>query len=419
MNLSRSAGSACIPPLYRYSLFVCAGGNKPWECSSTQNMKIGIITFHWATNCGAVLQAYALQSYLERQGYDVQIINYVPRSYEKSFIKCFITKRPWLIVKQLIEYYQERQLVIFRNNHLNLTRKYHSLQELKSNPPECDVYICGSDQIWNPYFTAGGEGKTTLSYFLDFGSENTRRIAYAVSFGCTEYPEEIERIVIPVLKKFNAISVRERTGCEIVRRMGFSDVSLMPDPTLLLSSKDYDGVIDCSKISHKAFSFFYMIHDKQITIEKIEGFFKHRLSENVVSTRSLGCSATGIGKWLKLIKNSNFMVTNSFHGVLFSVLYKKPFMVVPVEGSLQGMNDRIITLLQDLGLQGRIINKFDPDSIEKLFSTTIKWNIVEEKIQSLRKNAELFIEKNFPASGDTYGPQNALSLGTYFFEGIR
>ena len=296
-------------------------------------MKIGILTFHWATNYGAVLQAYALQSFLTKLGHDVRIIDYQPLTYEKRFFQCFKTKRPWLIKKNLIEFYKEQPFIAFRKKYLKLTTRYHSLQELKGNPPECDVYICGSDQIWNPSFTKGGEGQPTTSYFLDFGNKKTIRIAYAVSFGCTEYQEEIKRIVSPVLTKFNAISVRENSGCEIVRNMGVDNVSLMPDPTLLLTAQAYNEISDGS-MPHQPFNFFYAIQDRQLAIEKMENYFRHKFPERVISTRAFKYSMIDLRQWLSLIKAARSVVTNSFHGIVFSIIYRKPFIAVPVEGQI-------------------------------------------------------------------------------------
>ena len=360
-------------------------------------MKIGIITFHWATNYGAVLQAYALQSFLMKLGHAVQIIDYKPRIYEKKLVKCFKQKRPWLIKNKLIDYFKEQPFILFRKEHFRLTTRYHSLQELRKNPPECDVYICGSDQIWNPSFTKGGEGQPTTSYFLDFGHEKTIRIAYAVSFGCTEYQEEIRHIVSPVLTKFNAISVREKSGYEIVRNMGFDNVKLMPDPTLLLTAQEYNEILDSSPSFCKPFNFFYAIQDRQLVIKKMEHYFRNELPECVVSTREFKYSIIDIREWLSLIKAAHSVVTNSFHGIVFSIIYKKPFIAVPVEGLGSGMNDRIFTLLEQLGLKDRILNNCEPSRITAILSEKINWAAVEEKIQILRGDAELFLSKNIHA----------------------
>jgi hypothetical protein len=357
-------------------------------------MKIGIITFHWATNYGAVLQAYALQTFLRKLGHDSLIINYMPRSFEKKFINCIVVKKPWTIKKNLLEYYKEQAFKSFRKTYLNQTIRYNSLHEMKVNPPKCDVYICGSDQIWNPYFTTGGEGKTTTSYFLDFGDEKTTRIAYAVSFGCTEYTDELKRIVAPVLRQFNAISVRENTGREIVLSMGFDNVLLMPDPTLLLSDADYDDLLDLPVNYDEGSSYFYVIHDHQFTISKIERFFRDGLRERIVSTKKLRYSLIDIKGWLSYIKYSKYVVTNSFHGVVFSIIYKKQFIAVPVEGPTSGMNDRIFTLLKQLGLQDRILDNCEPKRITDLLSKHINWDTVEIKVKFLLDEANMFLSQS-------------------------
>ena len=357
-------------------------------------MKIGIITFHWATNYGAVLQAYALQTFLGKLGHDVFVIDYMPPRYRKSIINKQLIRRPYLVKENLTEFFKEYRFVRFRKSRLNLTKSYKSQNELQLNPPECDVYICGSDQVWNPSFTKGGEGKVTTSYFLDFGNNKTIRIAYAVSFGCTSYAEEIKKIVCPLLAKFNAISVRETSGCAIVQDIGFPTVDLMPDPTLLLSELDYNDISNETLGYNKPFTFFYIIHDKQLVPKKMEQYFTHIVHENVVSTKQLTNSMFSIEAWLTHIKQAKYIVTNSFHGVVFSIIYKKQFIAIPVEGPTSGMNDRLFTLLDQLGLKHRIVDRYDDDSLNNILSGTIDWNHVHEKINYLRNQAMLFFLKH-------------------------
>lgn len=355
-------------------------------------MKIGIITFHWATNYGAVLQAYALQKYLSQHGYDVKIIDYIPYTYEKKIIKCFITKRPWRIPHNLLEYRKERSISTFRTANLNLSIKYQSVECIKKNPPEYDVYICGSDQIWNPSFTATGERKHTLGYFLDFGPVKVKRIAYAASFGCTQYPEALAKIVAPIIAKFDAVSVRENCGRKIANQMGIKDVWLLPDPTLLLRERDYECLLlSPERIKYNYSLFFYSLHTGQKTIQKIKKVISRRLLPKIIDVRSKNM---GIEAWLTFIKVSRFVVTNSFHGMVFSILFRKPFIVVPVEGSSAGMNDRIYTLLGKVGLEERILIHPDESRITDLFDQAIIWEGVEDKIDSLRNEARLFFENS-------------------------
>ena len=166
-------------------------------------MKIGILTFHWATNYGAILQSYALQTYLIKCGHEVVIIDYKPKKYDLSLYKIFTSRHLLNLRESIKNLEKEKELAKFRSQHLRLTKRYSSLEELKTNPPQCDIYISGSDQVLNPSFTQYGEGRKSpaSSYYLDFGDSSVKRIGYAVSFGCTVYPEKAKQIAQPLLKK--------------------------------------------------------------------------------------------------------------------------------------------------------------------------------------------------------------------------
>lgn len=357
-------------------------------------MKIGIITFHWATNYGAVLQAYALQTYLTQCGHEVGVIDYVPHTQSKKLSKCFLTKRLWLVPSRLLEYVKELRLNQFRRRYLNLSGRYHSSEELQRQPPECDAYVCGSDQIWNPHFTAKGERKPTLSYFLAFGPENVKRVAYAASFGCTEYPDRLVHLILPDLRKFNAISVRESSGCGILRKIGVENISLVPDPTLLLTVEDYNRLISVPKKKNQKYTFFYALHSGQKPMEQIKSYLKKQLRFNIVGSTAAGSGAQGITGWLGTIKSAQAVVTNSFHGVAFAILFKRPFIAVPVKGRLAGMNDRFLTLLGNLGLEDHILEQYDPDHIDALLTRQMNWTVVDSRVDALRREAETFFRNS-------------------------
>jgi exopolysaccharide biosynthesis predicted pyruvyltransferase EpsI len=176
--------------------------------------------------------------------------------------------------------------------------------------------------------------------------------------------------------------------------MGFPNVIRLPDPTLLLSHEDYDSVCESTTISHAEYNFFYIIQQKQYEIIKIEKYFRSQLGEEVVSTLSFWKSIMGIEQWIQSIKNAKLVVTNSFHGVVFSIIYHKPFIAVLVEGTLSGMNDRIKTLLEDLDLQNRIMDCFDKERIHSVVNTSIDWGHVDERISLLRAEAGVFLNNN-------------------------
>ena len=217
-------------------------------------MKICTITCHRVYNYGASLQAYALQNYLEGKGHTVKIIDYRPwylnmrynfwfiapisRMYSVAsrfwiirFIYCLLKRRD-----ALKNYGRKRAFDNFTQQYLRLTdRSYNTLDSLKNMPPLADLYIAGSDQIWNSNYNNGRDP----AFYLDFGSINIKRASYAASFAINAIQEDRKPFVKNQLKKFDYISVRERTGLEILRNLGINDAFLVNDPVFLLDKEKW------------------------------------------------------------------------------------------------------------------------------------------------------------------------------------
>lgn len=352
-------------------------------------MKIGILTFHWGTNYGGVLQAYALQTFLKNKGFEVEIINYAPHTFRDSFFKCFYSKNPFTIIDNLKNYRKERNIAKFRKKYLNVTERYYTPEQLIENPPLMDIYITGSDQVWNPY----GLKSNKKIYFLPFGTENSIKIAYATSFGVTQYPDNLLKELKPLLEQFNAISVREKSGIEILQKAGFDKSVLMPDPTLLLSKNEYAKILEDNSQNNSSDCFFYVLQKNQVTINDIYEHFKKDSQKRVVHSGKVKHSVLGIEDWLNCIKNSQLVVTNSFHGVIFSIIFNTPFIVVPIEGQLSGMNDRIITLLEKFDLMERIVEKYDEIKVDELAHKKVIWKTVDKIHQDYKKDADSFFQE--------------------------
>lgn len=374
-------------------------------------MKIGILTFHWAANYGAILQAFALQTYLKKNGHEVYIINYRPRPFKKTLLSCLISRQLWsflsklkrsiyekkplltifelLFVGLLKEYIKERKLEKFRKTYLNETLLYCSLNELKINSPKFDVYVCGSDQIWNPSFTTRGEGKPTSSYFLDFGGENVKRIAYSVSFGCENYPEAALSIAQKYIHNFNAISVRENSAIAIVKRIGFMNPIKLPDPTLLLFPDDYCFLNTHQVLAEKK-AFVYILREEYKEAKDIVSYLKR--SYKIDSTNKL-FNSNSVEEWVSGIKNASIVLTNSFHGMVFSLIFHVPFIIVQAKGYAAGMNDRFITLLSYLNLEHRIMNAYDSDKLDRFVNEQINWQMVDNQLSELRGESDKFFNQ--------------------------
>lgn len=334
-------------------------------------VKIGIITFHWASNYGAVLQAYALQQFLMKYGYQTEIIDYLPhRTILKQKIKM-------LLKHDLVTYVKERNLKIFRKKELKLSStKYWDQKKLVNAFRNYQVIIAGSDQIWNMGFTLGAEGKPTLSYFLKGAGENIKRIAYAVSFGTENIDDKYRRITQDEIKKFHAISVREKSGLDILKNYQIEG-QLVCDPTLLLQKEDYEKLIVGYKYdTEKVFS--YILHDDFKTFQIAEIVNKiYQENKHIFPYEG------GMYEWIYRIHTADIVVTNSYHGVMMSLIFNTPFLAVLIEGS--GMNDRLLTILKQIGLENRIVTSTDEYDIEKICMNKIDWRKVNENIDSLKK----------------------------------
>lgn len=346
-------------------------------------MKIGIITFHWATNYGAILQAYALQTYLENMGHEVWIINYKPKHYELTYRKIF--SNPYLLYDLKCSLQQKRKEKIlekFRKEKLNLTARYYSTEELQDNPPKFDIYISGSDQILNPAFTLNGDNKPSSAYYLNFGNDKIKRYGYAVSFGCVEYPLNAKEIAEPLLQKFDFITVRENSGLNILRTMNYFKIDVAPDPTLLLDSIEYNKLIDYDHNQNTTYNYVYILRNFA---------FKNELKKYIKNIKYADSNEFSISQWLLNIKNAEFVVTNSYHGVIFCIHFQVPFVVTLETKENIGMNDRFYTLLEKLGLLDRIISYKELDLIQSIKNKPINWITIKDKIKSI--NLEIDFNK--------------------------
>ena len=352
-------------------------------------MKIGILTFHWATNYGAILQAFALQTYLKKMGHDVYIINFRPKKHKKTLLGCFSSHRFWNYLANVKEFIKERKLDVFRREYLNETLPYESLDELKSNPPKFDLYICGSDQIWNPSFTTRGEGKATSVYFLDCGNNDIKRIAYAVSFGCENYPEAASTIAKQYIGHFKAISVREDSGIHIVTKLGFLNPIKLPDPTLLLLRDEYNFA-NTVQVSSKKTAFVYILRGETKDVKGIKSYLE--MNYKLDTTNEL-FNPYSVEEWVSSIKNASIVLTNSFHGMVFSLIFHVPFIVVLYKGSAAGMNDRLKSLLSYLNLEHRVIDDYDVDKLNVLVDDQINWQKVDDQLTRFRNETNTFFDQ--------------------------
>jgi len=338
---------------------------------------IATITFHWATNYGAVIQAYALQKWLLENGFNTEIIDYMPK--RERFISFLVNIRDGKTKELIKGLYLSR----FRKKELKLSKKrFNKYTQLKECAHAYSAVICGSDQIWNTYFTLKAEGKPTFSYFIDFVAPETRRISYASSFGTESLNEEFKTLIYPKLSMFNSLSVRENSAVSILNDIGIK-AKVVCDPTLLLVANDYNKLLRVST-NRASDIFVYKLHN-DLTCNQVSNYLsnKYKLKNNNPE------KVLTLYEWLRCLRDSQIIITNSFHGIMMSLIFNTPFIAVLIRGS--GMNDRIKTILSEVGLQNRIIDCFDTDSVEAIYQESIDWIIVNDKLSILRQRGIQFL----------------------------
>lgn len=350
-------------------------------------MRVGILTFRWANNYGAVLQAYALQRYLQsedRYGI-VEIIDYVPQK-APSLASCVKTKHISKVISNIGDYVKARKIERFRREYLLLSKRYSSYDELTRMDPY-DVIICGSDQIWNVWFTQNGEGKQTLSYFLTFCE--CKKIAYAASFGCIEYPEELFPVIKVPLQLFSALSVRESSAKQILKDMGFDGASVVADPTALLDANEYLSLVT-GRSSRPAKNECVLYIVRRPSHENSKIIHSIRRCSHALGMTMRKINYKDMTTWLTSIVEAKFMVTDSFHGMMMCLKMHVPFAILLEKGEYSGMNDRFYTLLRILSLTDRIMTGSSLETGEKILQKPIMWDEVDRQLSNY-----VFVSKTF------------------------
>lgn len=350
-------------------------------------MKIGIMTFHWATNHGAILQTYATQNYLQKQypHHEVEVIHYAPSHHKITFIGSVKRSVKEWSLQGIREYRKEQKLEYFRQTHLVLSPRYDSYEWLMRNHNQYDVVFFGSDQIWNPYFLQHGEGHVNDAYFGQFCSNNTIKSALCVSFGCKEYPDTAKVLAQPLIESFRGISVREKSALSILESMGIPNAVQLPDPTVLLKAEEI--LAFCNDIPKSAGPIIAVncIRETGKRKKQLIDVYKEHISNSKVQDIQM----LSIEQWLAGIRDSSIVITDSFHCVMMCLRLHKDFVIIPAEGTLSGMNDRFVTVLEPLGLLDRVQGK------NPRMSGTVEhiedWEAVDQYLQKESERLKAFI----------------------------
>ncbi len=328
-------------------------------------MIVKTITCHDVYNSGASLQAFALQKYITDLGHDVEIIDYKPNYLSNHFHlfgisnpryeKNIFTKLFYLSIKlpyRILSLLKKVRFDNFAQKHLTITdKRYRSNVELCFTPPLADVYIAGSDQIWNTLFKNGSDA----SFYLNFAPKSAKRISYAASFAGPSIAPEHYDFVKKELNNFDDIAVRESDGLNLLKELGYTSAKWVCDPVFLLSHDDW------IKLAKKTYTEDYLlIYDFEFNRE-IKSLAQKIASDNqwkiyvVNSTFNYADKNfpyAGPIEFLSLIKHAKFVISNSFHATAFSLIFQKEFLVIKRE---EAINSRMESLLNYLNLNHKII----------------------------------------------------------------
>ena len=376
-------------------------------------MKIGIITFHFASNQGAALQCYALQTYLESRGHEAFVIDYRPAYHAQKYAA---VKNPFVIgrtnwrknagkpfskravsfargfaraVVASVKKTDKKRAELFSDfdrQYLHLSDKYGSLAALKKDPPKADAYVSGSDQLWNPDFL---DNRFDAAYFLCFGEKPVKKLTYAVSLK-EHYTEEEKAELKKLSAGIDALCIREE-NVDFERTVN-RQVTVCIDPTLLVDAAAFSEA-EADRLVPEPYLFVYGLENSEALDEAVKTIATE-LKLKVVNgtphrTRlTFPCAKTfhyGPRQFLSYVKHADYVVTNSFHGTAFSVIYKKRFSVI----AHTTRGKRMTELLRKLGLSDRIYG-----SRQDAWKQEIDYDAAYEKLSRLRQVTDTYFENN-------------------------
>lgn len=381
--------------------------------------KVYTLNYHYGNNYGAVLEAYALQKSIENLGYKSICINYIPnepRNFKllRRILWAFtkpemamhylvtLTKKILKSDRNIIKYRKTNQnsFDIFRKLHLKFDeRKCVSKSDLDLNLKHVKVCVCGSDVIW----AVGNNSLGSGAYFLNWGKPSMKRVAYAPSWGTSSIDglkAETKTRLSGYLSKFDYLSVREKSGVDICERLGRNDAVWLPDPTLLISCDEWNDIAEESNT--KAFPYllhYFVPYNKTTSCKGSIDTIKTKLSLELLMIPDLSKQSDNgevwpsPTKWISAIRDSNFVVTNSFHGVVFCILFHRPFLFTVLKGKYAPKNERLFSLLERFNLEERILESDKDEQVLKIIDSPINWDKIDSEILKWREEGISFLVK--------------------------
>lgn len=364
-------------------------------------MHIGIITWFDYENYGTKLQAIASYVYLKRLGHEVKFVDFFPPKKQKNnnvnFLGRVQNKANYLALKYAAQIYEDKlctrsyRMKQVISDLCECTEKIMNDREYIDACNQFDLLICGSDQIWNPNWYHP-------YYYADFAEIQSRKISYAPSIGVHVIPENIEERMRESLKKFETISVREERAAELLQRIIGYHPKKVVDPTMLLSKNEWENLIFLHEKKVKPYVLCYFLSDNRNHWLAARKFAKERDLDLAVIPQG-GFSFfqkaeihadTGVREFLELIKNSQCVLTDSFHGTVFSILFEKEFYIFErfKQDQCVSQNDRVIELVKQFDVQNHLL-KFNSRKI--VDQPPIDYKKIRCTLNKLKAESESFL----------------------------
>ena len=385
-------------------------------------MNIGIITFSSAHNYGAMLQTYALQTILEMMGFQVDIINFRPPVIDniynpfkkirgRLFDFKFYKQRAGLHIKHRYKIKKFKNFEMFMENNLNITRPYKTFNELRLANLNYDFFIAGSDQIWNSDLTK----ILNPSYFLKFAPKKSKKITYGASMG----KKTVNEFEIPLfkhyLKNIDSISVREKVSIDSLSKCTSKQIETVIDPTLLLKKEDYNLLKNDMDLNNKKYIFVYALEYNEDLIKIAEKVSKDenlpvifnrpykKFSKQIRSVPYIGPS-----EFLGLVNNARYIITNSYHGLIFSIIYNKKFVAIP--------NTKTPARMEELATNLNVLDAlfYSSNNFNNIQDIKIDYEKVEKNLENLKNESLLFLEKSLKKNEFDISEKSYLDDGDKF-----
>ncbi len=359
-------------------------------------MKIAVITLHSVKNYGSILQTIATQDLFQRKGCDVEIINYT-REDIRFLNNIRLGAKNRSVLKRSLYFIvlfptQLRYYFLWKNiysKHIKLGKRYDSYSDLCNNPPLADIYCSGSDQVWNSKWNGG----VLKEYFLGFASDSDILVSFSSSVGMNKIPENEQTLFYEMLSKFSLISVREKHSAMLLNQIGIKNVTCILDPTLIEPADYWINFISNKRIFRKKYLLIYQLNAN----ENFDNYAK-TLSKNLnleivrIAIRFDNIVRNGhkkyipnLQKFLNLFLFADFVLTDSFHGLSFSLNFNKQFAIILPSK----FNQRLMNILELTSTNDRIVKDYNNYDIA---NNMIDYNYVNEVIEKERKKSLNYID---------------------------